>query len=206
MKIFKKLYSLLLLSLLILSSNNIYSQNKDELINPDNFDPLLLNSLILSNINDYRLQQGIEALTTNPILAKAADDQAFYMAWKQEETLENKKGKKTTSERVMLYGGTNQVTELVEKTYVRHGKEPYTYKYVAKEISDTWIDRKNTEEVVAEQKQVFATAKDELDAVPENPFMTLSFLSLTPIPELRLTDQGLFDARIFQETSLQVET
>jgi len=65
---------------------------------------------------------------------------------------------------------------------------------------------KTIEEVVAEQKQVFATAKDELDAVPENPFMTLSFLSLTPIPELRLTDQGLFDARIFQETSLQVET
>ena len=28
----------------------------------------------------------------------------------------------------------------------------------------------------------------------EAPFMTLSFLSLSPIPELKLTDQGLIDA------------
>ncbi|MEA3495241.1 MAG: CAP domain-containing protein [Bacteroidota bacterium] len=173
MKIFKKFYSLLFLSLLILSSINIYSQNKDELINPDNFDPLFLNSLILSNINDYRLQQGFEALTINPILAKAADDQAFYMAWKQEETLENKKGKKTTSERVMLYGGTNQVTELVEKTYVRRGREPYTYKYVAKEISDTWIDRKKTEEVVAEQKYILAGLGSFIDIEKKKVYVSL---------------------------------
>jgi adenine deaminase len=40
----------------------------------------------------------------------------------------------------------------------------------------------------------------ELDA----PFMTLSFLSLSPIPELRLTDQGLIDAAHMQRTSLFV--
>ena len=38
----------------------------------------------------------------------------------------------------------------------------------------------------------------ELDA----PFMTLSFLSLSPIPELRLTDQGLIDAVHMRPTSL----
>ena len=40
----------------------------------------------------------------------------------------------------------------------------------------------------------------ELDA----PFMTLSFLSLSPIPELRLTDQGLIDSAKMQRTNLFV--
>jgi adenine deaminase len=34
------------------------------------------------------------------------------------------------------------------------------------------------------------------------PFMTLSFLSLSPIPELKLTDQGLIDAARLRKTSL----
>jgi adenine deaminase len=36
----------------------------------------------------------------------------------------------------------------------------------------------------------------------EAPFMTLSFLSLSPIPELKLTDQGLIDAVRMRVTSL----
>lgn len=38
----------------------------------------------------------------------------------------------------------------------------------------------------------------------EAPFMTLSFLSLSPIPELKLTDQGLIDAARLKKTSLFV--
>jgi adenine deaminase len=34
------------------------------------------------------------------------------------------------------------------------------------------------------------------------PFMTLSFLSLSPIPALKLTDQGLIDAVLMKHTSL----
>src|SRR5262245_38454572 len=40
----------------------------------------------------------------------------------------------------------------------------------------------------------------DLDA----PFMTLSFLSLSPIPELKLTDQGLIDAARLEKTGLFV--
>jgi adenine deaminase len=39
----------------------------------------------------------------------------------------------------------------------------------------------------------------------EAPFMTLSFLSLSPIPELKLTDQGLIDAVHLRATSLFVQ-
>ena len=37
------------------------------------------------------------------------------------------------------------------------------------------------------------------------PFMTLSFLALSPIPSLKLTDQGLIDATKLQKTSLFVQ-
>jgi adenine deaminase len=36
----------------------------------------------------------------------------------------------------------------------------------------------------------------------EAPFMTLSFLALSPIPALKLTDQGLIDAAHLKKTSL----
>lgn len=36
----------------------------------------------------------------------------------------------------------------------------------------------------------------------EGPFATLSFMALTPIPELKITDQGLFDSLHFQFVSL----
>jgi adenine deaminase len=38
----------------------------------------------------------------------------------------------------------------------------------------------------------------------EAPFMSLSFLSLSPIPELKLTDQGLIDAVKMRKTTLTV--
>jgi len=45
-------------------------------------------------------------------------------------------------------------------------------------------------------------ATHEMGCALENPFATLSFMALTPIPELKLTDQGLFDSLNFKFVSL----
>lgn len=47
-------------------------------------------------------------------------------------------------------------------------------------------------------------AAKEMGCELEAPFMTLSFLSLSPIPELKLTDQGLIDSVHMKKTSLWV--
>jgi len=47
-------------------------------------------------------------------------------------------------------------------------------------------------------------AAHEMGCDLEAPFMTLSFLSLSPIPELKLTDQGLIDTVNLRKTSLFV--
>ena len=47
---------------------------------------------------------------------------------------------------------------------------------------------------VDEQLAGVVRAAQQLGCTLENPFATLSFMALTPIPELKLTDQGLFDS------------
>jgi adenine deaminase len=60
------------------------------------------------------------------------------------------------------------------------------------------------EEVSAGLEQVVEAAR-KLGCTLEAPFATLSFMALTPIPELKLTDQGLFDSVHFAFTSLFVD-
>ena len=48
-------------------------------------------------------------------------------------------------------------------------------------------------------------AAAELGCRIERPFMALSFLSLTVIPTLKLTDKGLVDGGTFEFTDLFVE-
>ena len=59
------------------------------------------------------------------------------------------------------------------------------------------------EEVVQGVSALNAAAR-EMGCGLEAPFMTLSFLSLSPIPELKLTDQGLIDAVNMRTISLLV--
>lgn len=57
-------------------------------------------------------------------------------------------------------------------------------------------------ETVIAQNSALNQAAKSLGCDLEAPFMTLSFVSLSPIPELKLTDQGLIDAVHHRVTSL----
>ncbi len=57
-------------------------------------------------------------------------------------------------------------------------------------------------ETVIEKIADLNAAAAQLGSTLDAPFMTLSFLSLSPIPELKLTDQGLVDAVNLKLTSL----
>lgn len=59
-------------------------------------------------------------------------------------------------------------------------------------------------QTVALQYQVLNDSVKHLGTILEEPFMTLSFLSLLVIPSLKLGDKGLFDVNKFQFTSLFV--
>jgi len=55
---------------------------------------------------------------------------------------------------------------------------------------------------VIERLEALNAAARAMGCKLEAPFMSLSFLSLSPIPELKLTDQGLIDALKMRPTGL----
>jgi adenine deaminase len=63
-------------------------------------------------------------------------------------------------------------------------------------MSDQTIERVN------EGLEAIVKAAHDLGCALENPFATLSFMALTPIPELKMTDLGLFDSVNFRFVSL----
>jgi adenine deaminase len=60
-----------------------------------------------------------------------------------------------------------------------------------------------TAEEVASQMEKLTQAAREIGVLLENPFLTLSFMALPVIPELKLTDKGLVDVAQFQIIPLE---
>lgn len=63
----------------------------------------------------------------------------------------------------------------------------------------------STAQAVAKEYQQLDRSAKELGCTSPAPFMTLSFLALLVIPELKLGDRGLFDGRKFEFTQLIVQ-
>ena len=59
-------------------------------------------------------------------------------------------------------------------------------------------------ESLGRQVKTISRAAESLGCLLPEPFMALSFLSLPVIPELKLTDKGLVDVRIFAHVPLFV--
>ncbi|MBC8342581.1 MAG: hypothetical protein H8E61_01195, partial [Bacteroidetes bacterium] len=125
-------------------------------IDPESYRPELMVEIILSELNRYRNDEGLEELINNEVLEKAADDQALFMATKQEVTLKNKGNKKTTAKRVILYGGTSLAEEIVFKANIKSGREARTYLEVAEEIVGKWIGRKKTKIIIDKPEYIFS--------------------------------------------------
>jgi adenine deaminase len=60
-------------------------------------------------------------------------------------------------------------------------------------------------ESLSAQLKTLSGAAKSLGCILPEPFMTLSFLALPVIPELKLTDKGLVDVRMFAEVPLFVQ-
>lgn len=60
----------------------------------------------------------------------------------------------------------------------------------------------NGYEVAAQYSQMDQFVKEEMNCLLKAPFMTLSFMALLVIPELKLSDKGLFDGKSFQFVNL----
>jgi uncharacterized protein YkwD/outer membrane protein OmpA-like peptidoglycan-associated protein len=168
-----------LLSLSFSFINNVRAQDYpasyyDE-IDPESFRAEVMSEIILKLINDHRDAEGLEELVFNEVLVKAADDQAFYMATKEEVTLRNKGNKKTTAKRVILYGGTSLAEEIVYKANVKSGRDARTYLTVAEEIVAKFISRKRNRIVLEKQDYIFAGVGNVVDYSGKKVYVSIVF-------------------------------
>jgi adenine deaminase len=70
-------------------------------------------------------------------------------------------------------------------------------KFLSLEIAGL-MSKRDGNEVAKEYEEVEKFVKNELKSSLDAPFMTLSFMALLVIPEIKLSDKGLFDANKFE--------
>jgi len=59
--------------------------------------------------------------------------------------------------------------------------------------------------VASQYSKIDAFVKEELKCTLTAPFMTLSFMALLVIPQLKLSDKGLFDGKAFKFTNVFID-
>ncbi|HDQ14934.1 MAG TPA: adenine deaminase [Sediminispirochaeta sp.] len=135
----------------------------------------------LGLVENYRLKRGAVALTiahdSHNIIVIGADDRDMSRA---------------VEELIDMGGGITMVLD------------GQVLSSLALPIAGLMSDR--SADFVAEQlARMYPIARETLGVNPVlDPFMTLSFMALPVIPELKLTDLGLFDARQFRFVGIEV--
>lgn len=120
-------------------------------VNLASFDEKLLEGEVLERINRARQSHFHPELKLDPVLQKAAADQAIYMAKRDRiGHTQNEKNKESPLQRVIFYGGKHQsVGENVLVTYVqtplkvKWQKEPIvirTYAELAEDMTKSWLN------------------------------------------------------------------
>jgi adenine deaminase len=96
-----------------------------------------------------------------------------------------------------MSSATNHIAELGGGLIASAGEEKNTFKLPIAGLMST----ANVKEVASNLKSLHETVKS-MGCTLESPFMTMSFLALLVIPELKISDQGLFDVKKFQFVNL----
>ncbi len=136
----------------------------------------------LALLENYKLQRGAVASTiahdSHNIIAVGQNDEDLYAA---------------IGELIRAGGGLTMVAD---------GEVLETLELP---IAGLMTDR-SLDELHKKLERMYRVAFEELEVNPQlDPFMTLSFLALPVIPELKLTDMGLFDTRTFNFTGIAAE-
>jgi len=130
-------------------------------------------------IKNFGLQQGALATSvahdSHNIICVGVDDASIVSAMNE----------------IIRIGGGNVVMEAGKKTSL------------ALEFGGLMTD--NSAKTVASKYTQLNEHANQLGCKLDAPFMTLAFMALPVIPELKITDQGLFDVNQFQYTNLYTE-
>lgn len=147
--------------LLILLVNLVFGQ-EDQVIESDNFDQLLMESVLQESINKVRSKQNLPTLLRLEALDAAAFDQAEYNQKNNKEGHDQSDpDKKDVTLRVRNYGGLHyEMGELIYTATIgipiktTPGASPITistYEQAGKAAVELWLDKPDTKEILLDQ-------------------------------------------------------
>lgn len=148
----------------ILNVDTIFSQTDlERFVSAEDYDAQLLQSLILKQLNKQLVFNNKEPLMLSKLLKYAAEDQAEYMAAREEATLDQSGNKSTTQDRLIFYEGSGIGEEFVLKINASKGKEPYTYKQIADEIVFKWFNNKKSSDPITNPNYILTGIAARID-------------------------------------------
>ncbi len=171
---YKRIISILFITLIAV---HVTAQNSplDKEVKND-FDIETTAKLVLDELNRVRIENGIDSLAYNDMLAKASTIQAEYIAKQGKANLENSKGKyKTTAKRVISIGGTRNAEEIVLTVPITKDKKNMTPQEVAATAVAKWQTGKKEPNIIKNGNYVYASPSVKLDETGKKAFISVVF-------------------------------
>ena len=107
-------------------------------IDPEEFFPKLLDSIIIDQINSILYERDCEPLQSRQLMFSVANEQSEYMAMMANED-PNAKLKLPVGDRLQTFGGSSEAIEITAKINVVKGKQPMGYFQMAEELVFRWM-------------------------------------------------------------------
>lgn len=144
----------MLIGLFTIAQNDLNIENLR--IELSDFKKNQLEALLLTEVNNRRLQINSEKLNTDSILTLAAEDQSIYMSKNGEANILQAGKIKTTEKRIASHGGSAWGKEFVLKYSVKKGDKAQTYKKIVEDITYKWFKSKRSALFFENPKYIFA--------------------------------------------------
>ena len=176
-----KFYISLILIFLIFNFTIVNAQNTvdtakfNQKIDPEDFKPELFKEVFLYQYNTYRLKNELDSIKPNDILMKAAEDQATYMASREEKDIYQGGKKKTTGDRVEYYGGSQYAFELINKIIISKGKTRLRYNDVVDEMLQKWTSNNKTKILLDNKNFIFVGIHAANDLSGKKAYVSIVF-------------------------------
>lgn len=135
-----------------ISYNQEDAKNLDQIISIDEFNPVLMQNVVLIELNKLRRQNGLDEFTPEQILTLSAKDLAGDMADKDYYKIEEPaKVVKIVREN----GGTRNINQVVTKASVKKNLEYLSYSTLAEDIVAKWNTGKKNSIILNNNKYIF---------------------------------------------------
>lgn len=141
-------------------------------IDPEEFYPKLLDSIIIDQINYILYERDCEPLQFRQLMFAVANEQSEYMAMMAKDD-PNAKLKLPVGERMQAFGGSNEADEITAKINVVKGKQELSYYQMAEELVFRWMSNSKMAALFESTKYRYIGVSSHIDTDGKRVFVSV---------------------------------